>query len=99
MKLNMKFNLLAITMAISIAVCTPLNADSNTTSKKSSMPETSMAIEKALQQGKTAATTPVQLNGQNYPALAGLGPVPVPPDNPMTPEKVELGKATRSRCS
>ena len=26
------------------------------------------------------------------PPLAALGPPPVPPDNPMTPEKVELGK-------
>lgn len=26
------------------------------------------------------------------PPLAPLGPVPVPPDNPITPEKVELGK-------
>lgn len=26
------------------------------------------------------------------PPLAPLGPVPVPPDNPLTPEKVELGK-------
>ena len=26
------------------------------------------------------------------PPLGALGPPPVPPDNPMTPEKVELGK-------
>ncbi|RMF83758.1 MAG: cytochrome-c peroxidase [Nitrospinota bacterium] len=26
------------------------------------------------------------------PPLAPLGPVPVPPDNPITPEKIELGK-------
>lgn len=31
-------------------------------------------------------------NGSNPPPLAALGPVPVPPDNPITPEKVELGK-------
>lgn len=27
-----------------------------------------------------------------FPALAALGEVPVPPDNPITPEKVELGR-------
>jgi cytochrome c peroxidase len=29
---------------------------------------------------------------EENPPLAALGPPPVPPDNPMTPEKVELGK-------
>ena len=29
---------------------------------------------------------------QTYPPLAPLPPVPIPADNPMTPEKVELGK-------
>ncbi len=30
--------------------------------------------------------------GEDYPPLAALGPPPIPPDNPQTPEKVELGK-------
>ncbi|RKF21468.1 cytochrome-c peroxidase [Alginatibacterium sediminis] len=34
----------------------------------------------------------VELNGQSYPGLSPLGPVPVPLDNPMTDAKVELGK-------
>lgn len=34
----------------------------------------------------------VVLNGVSYPALAPLGDVPTPADNPTTPEKVELGK-------
>ena len=39
-----------------------------------------------------ATLQPVTLDGINYPALAPLGAVPTPPDNPTTPEKVELGK-------
>ncbi|WP_084659982.1 cytochrome-c peroxidase [Vibrio sonorensis] len=35
---------------------------------------------------------PILLDGLQYPALAPLGDVPTPPDNPTTPEKVELGK-------
>ncbi|WP_104399726.1 cytochrome-c peroxidase [Vibrio penaeicida] len=35
---------------------------------------------------------PIVLNGISYPALAPLGDVPTPADNPTTPEKVELGK-------
>ena len=34
----------------------------------------------------------IELSSKSYPALAPLGPVPEPKDNPMTPEKVELGK-------
>ncbi len=35
--------------------------------------------------------TPVAAQDE-YPPLAPLPPVPVPPDNPITPEKVELGR-------
>ncbi len=31
---------------------------------------------------------------EGVPPLATLGPPPIPVDNPMTPEKVELGKKT-----
>ncbi len=41
---------------------------------------------------KAAAAVTVQKSKGNFPSLAPLGPVPVPADNPMTPEKVELGK-------
>ncbi len=34
----------------------------------------------------------VELNGNNYPALAPLGKPPEPKDNPNTPDKEELGK-------
>lgn len=40
----------------------------------------------------TALLEPITLNGLAFPALAPLGNVPVPADNPMTAEKVELGK-------
>ncbi|WCE31863.1 cytochrome-c peroxidase [Vibrio sp. SCSIO 43137] len=39
-----------------------------------------------------ASLPPVTLNGKQYPALAPLGTVPTPKDNPTTPDKVALGK-------
>ncbi|MGF1764957.1 cytochrome-c peroxidase [Aliivibrio kagoshimensis] len=39
-----------------------------------------------------AKLVPVTLASIDYPALAPLGKVPTPADNPTTPEKVELGK-------
>ncbi|WP_430518778.1 cytochrome-c peroxidase [Aliivibrio sp.] len=39
-----------------------------------------------------ATLVPVTLASIDYPALAPLGKVPTPADNPTTPEKVELGK-------
>ncbi len=39
-----------------------------------------------------ATLVPVTLANIDYPALAPLGKVPTPADNPTTPEKVELGK-------
>ncbi|MFC1746180.1 cytochrome-c peroxidase [Candidatus Riflebacteria bacterium] len=36
------------------------------------------------------AARPVKFTG--HPGLEPLGEVPIPPDNPMTPEKIELGK-------
>jgi len=39
-----------------------------------------------------ASLKPITLNGMTLPALAPLGAAPVPADNPMTPEKIELGK-------
>jgi cytochrome c peroxidase len=46
-----------------------------------------MGLAGALLVGLAAALT-----AQPYPALGPLPPVPVPRDNPMTPEKIELGK-------
>ncbi len=37
-----------------------------------------------------AALAPIELNGVFYPALAPLGDVPTPADNPTTPEKVAV---------
>ena len=42
----------------------------------------------SLSQGGLITTARADVN----PPLAALGPPPVPPDNPITPEKVELGK-------
>ena len=39
-----------------------------------------------------ASLKPITLNGMELPALAPLGAVPIPSDNPMTDEKIELGK-------
>ncbi len=39
-----------------------------------------------------ASLAPVTLDGVQYPALAPLGKVPTPKDNPTTAEKVALGK-------
>ena len=38
------------------------------------------------------ATSAADTKSSTYPALAPLPPPPIPADNPMTPEKVELGK-------
>ncbi len=35
---------------------------------------------------------PAEARAEQVPALAALGPPPIPADNPQTPEKVELGK-------
>ncbi|MEM6972913.1 MAG: cytochrome c peroxidase [Pseudomonadota bacterium] len=40
----------------------------------------------------TALTVPALAEALRPQGLAPLGPPPIPPDNPMTPEKVELGK-------
>ncbi|MRI32052.1 cytochrome-c peroxidase [Endozoicomonas sp. OPT23] len=52
-------------------------------------------LEKAAVQ-KAAVVKEVKMSiagvEKSYPALAALGEVPVPSDNPMTPEKIELGK-------
>ena len=50
-------------------------------------------IVKAQQPLKKLANKTVSLNGKQYPALKPLGPVPVPRDNPITAEKVALGKS------
>lgn len=39
-----------------------------------------------------ATLKPITINGLNVPALAPLGAPPIPADNPMTAEKIELGK-------
>lgn len=39
-----------------------------------------------------ASAAPVSLNGNTYPSLAPLGPVPIPADNPMSDAKIALGK-------
>ncbi|MGC3833572.1 cytochrome-c peroxidase [Moritella viscosa] len=39
-----------------------------------------------------ASLKPITLNGMMLPALAPLGAVSIPADNPMTAEKIELGK-------
>ncbi len=38
------------------------------------------------------ATVTAALAQTEFPPLAALGPPPIPPDNPQTPDKVELGK-------
>ncbi len=42
--------------------------------------------------GQTALTALAADNAADFPPLAPLPPVPIPKDNPMSPEKVELGK-------
>lgn len=42
--------------------------------------------------GATAVVASAAAASGQFPALGPLGPVPVPADNPMSPEKVELGK-------
>lgn len=91
MKMTKKFNLLAVAMAAATAACSPLNADSNTAAQSDSMDGAKMAIANALQASNVTAGT-VSVGDKSYPGLAPLGPIPVPADNPMTPEKVELGK-------
>lgn len=91
MKMNKKFNLLAIAMAVGSVACAPLNAGS-TSAEKDTLSEASSTIATALQQSKAVPLAALEVNGKSYPALAPLGPIPVPPDNPMTAEKVDLGK-------
>lgn len=62
----------------------------------------------ALPAPTAPATYPNALAVAGFPAITPLPPAPVPPDNPMTPEKVELGRLlffdgrlsgdTRSSC-
>ena len=40
----------------------------------------------------SAVALAAETRADSNPPLAALGPPPVPPDNPMTPEKIELGK-------
>ena len=46
----------------------------------------------ALVAGVAAIGLPAGAQADVNPPLAALGPPPVPPDNPQTPEKIELGK-------
>ncbi len=91
MKLNRKARLFAMTVAASTAACSSINADSKDVSGNA-MSEVSVAIADAMRAGQNQPARTIQFGDQTYPALAALGPVPVPPDNPMSDEKVELGK-------
>ncbi|MGF1718671.1 cytochrome-c peroxidase [Vibrio kyushuensis] len=49
-------------------------------------------VETKITAEEVAAALPaIELDGKQYPALAPLGEVPTPLDNPTTPEKVALG--------
>lgn len=91
MKINRKATLLALTVAASTAACSSVSADSKDVSDNA-MSEVSVAIADAVRAGKSQPPKTIEFAGQTYPALAALGPVPVPDDNPMSDEKVELGK-------
>jgi cytochrome c peroxidase len=49
-------------------------------------------MNEAQASAKSSTKVQIKLSGKKYPALASLGAVPVPKDNPMTAEKVALGK-------
>lgn len=51
-----------------------------------------MKIKPAIIAIALAATSLATAAGGGFPPLAPLPPVPIPKDNPMSPEKVELGK-------
>jgi cytochrome c peroxidase len=55
-------------------------------------PELVKLMTEAKAKKVTLKLADIQLNNKSYPALIPLGPVPEPKDNPMTAEKVELGK-------
>ena len=80
-----------MTVAASTAACSSINADSKDVADNA-MSEVSVAIADAMRAGQNQPARTIQFGDKTYPALAALGPVPVPPDNPMSDEKVELGK-------
>ncbi|MGD8170788.1 cytochrome-c peroxidase [Vibrio sp. TRT 21S02] len=70
-----------------------LSAMTALTLSLTALPACAKQDDKSLTADQVAASLPaVQLDGKSYPALAPLGDVPTPKDNPTTPEKVELGK-------
>ncbi len=72
-------------LALVVLIMTALPASANQAAAKADKQETTKADEIA------ASLPPVTLEGKQYPALAPLGAVPTPKDNPTTPEKVALG--------
>lgn len=78
--------------ALLTAISSQASAASTTDAASAEKAEAIAGVKAALAPLKAQPAVQVSLNGQTYPALAPLGPVPVPPDNPLTAEKVELGK-------
>tara|TARA_Y100001001_G_scaffold158905_1_gene179065 strand:- start:6542 stop:7810 length:1269 start_codon:yes stop_codon:yes gene_type:complete len=74
---------------------TASDAESSANAKDSTVNASADEIIRALKQATEQlpeSYTPPEVAPGSVAALAPLGPVPVPADNPMTPEKVELGK-------
>lgn len=83
-----------IAVAVAMGATLMAGCTSATTSVSTESAATATPVKVAMNGTPTAApgVKPGGGNGSNPPPLAALGPVPVPPDNPNTPEKVELGK-------
>ena len=92
--------LLSATVITGLSACSQMSGtepQEATTAPENTPPSAEIdalnAIEKASESpAASAADSMVIDENKTYPPLAVLGPVPDPKDNPMTPEKVALGK-------
>ena len=86
-----KTNPVAVAVALGATLMT--GCTSATTSVVKSESSSAHMMVASMESGTLVAASRVSGGqGVNNPPLAALGPVPIPPDNPNTPAKVELGK-------
>ena len=81
-----------IAVAVALGATLMAGCTSATTSVSTTPAATAAPVQVAMNGTPTMASGVVAAGGENNPPLAALGPVPVPPDNPQSAAKVELGK-------
>ena len=81
-----------IAVAVALGATLMAGCTSAPTSVSTTPAATAAPVQVAMNGTPTMASGVVAAGGENNPPLAALGPVPVPPDNPQSAAKVELGK-------